>query len=69
MFRSLVPLLKAADVWLAGHPHSVTAGVTIGASLLARFGLNLSATDIALVASAAVALLAATAKSSVSRNK
>ena len=65
MLRGLAHLILVIDGWLAGHPHSITVLATVAATLLARFAVHASPTQIAVVASAVVAVIGALAHTSV----
>lgn len=68
MFSSIRALIVKGDEWLANHPHAITAGATIAATVLARFGFQANATEIVAVATAVVALVAALASGSEARS-
>lgn len=59
--------LTDADKYLAAHPQLVTAVLTAGATLLAKFGFNVNSSDIAYVAVIVVAVISALASNSVAR--
>lgn len=65
VFRMLEKLMLRLDGYFAAHPHAITVAATVVATVLARFAVHASANEIALVASAVVAVIGALAHGSV----